>query len=244
LKRHLVIASSLAILLSLGLGFIFSRVNFIPAASSAERNTTDQLLKMLFTIAGVIFAIIIVFFVYSLIFFRQKGGDESEGPPIRGNSGLEFSWTIIPLVIVLAIGAYGGVILNRMTQPGAPQSELQVGVTAFRYGWKFDYPAYQIESYQLYLPVGQRVHFEIQSLDVVHSFWVQEFGPKQDAVPGMTTDLRVTPDKTGDFFVQCSQLCGAGHTLMIAPVYVVSPADFQKWVQQQPKATPTPSATP
>jgi cytochrome c oxidase subunit 2 len=86
------------------------------------------------------------------------------------------------------------------------------------------------------LPVNQRVLFKIQSIDVVHSFWVQEFGPKQDAVPGLTTELRITPNTIGQYFVECSQLCGAGHTDMIAPVSVVTAQDFQTWVQQQPKS--------
>jgi cytochrome c oxidase subunit II len=235
LKKHLIIAASLAVVLSIGLGYLFYHLDFIPRASSAERTTIDQLLRTLFTIAAVFFSIIVVFFFYSLIFFRRKKGDDSEGAPIRGHSGLEFTWTIIPLAIVLVLGAYGGVVLNRMTQPGTPQTEMEVDVTAFRYGWKFDYPADKIQSYVLYLPVNQKIVFKIQSLDVVHSFWVQEFGPKQDAVPGLTTELRVTPDKVGQYFVECSQLCGAGHTNMIAPVSVVSPADFQSWAQAQPK---------
>jgi cytochrome c oxidase subunit 2 len=235
LKRHLIIAASIAVILSIGLGYLFYHLDFIPRPSSAERTTIDQLLQTLFTIAAVFFSVILVFFLYSLFFFRQKKGDNSEGPPIRGNSGLEFTWTIIPLVIVLVLGAYGGVVLNRMTEPGTPQTEMEVDVTAFRYGWKFDYPVYKIQSVALYLPVNQKVLFKIQSLDVVHSFWVQEFGPKQDAVPGMTTELRVTPDKIGQYLVQCSQLCGEGHTNMIAPVSVVTAGDFQTWVQAQPK---------
>jgi cytochrome c oxidase subunit II len=235
LKKHLIIAATLAAVLSLGLGFLFSRLDFIPGPASAERQTIDQLLQILFTIAAVFFSVIIVFFFYSLLVFRRKPGDRSEGPALRGNSGLEFAWTIIPLVIVLVLGSYGGVVLNRMTQPGPPQTEMEVDVTAFRFGWKFTYPADQVQSFQLYLPVNQKIVFKINSLDVVHSFWVQELGPKQDAVPGMTTELRITPTKIGDYFVECSQLCGWGHSNMIAPCYVVSAADFQKWIQQQPK---------
>ncbi len=235
MKKHLIIAGALAALFSVGLGFLFSRVDLIPGPASVERQTIDQLLQTLFTIAAVFFSVIVVFFFYSLIVFRRREGDRSEGPGIRGNSGLEFAWTIIPLVIVLVLGAYGGVVLNRMTQPGPPGTEMEVDVTAFRFGWKFDYPADKVQSYQLYLPVNQKIYFKINSLDVVHSFWVQELGPKQDAVPGITTELRLTADKIGDYFVECSQLCGYGHSDMIAPVYVVSTADFQKWIQQQPK---------
>jgi cytochrome c oxidase subunit II len=235
LKNHLAIAGSIAVILAVGLGYLFYHVDFIPRSFSSERTSIDNLLQTLFTIAAVFFSIIITFLFYSLIFFRQKKGDNSDGPPLRGNSGLELSWTIVPLVIVLILGTYGGILLNRMTEPGPPQSEMEVNVTAFRFGWKFAYPAYQVQSNELYLPVNQKVVFKIQSLDVVHSFWVQEFGPKQDAVPGITTELRITPNTKGRYFVECSQLCGYGHTDMIASVYVISPADFQTWLQAQPK---------
>jgi heme/copper-type cytochrome/quinol oxidase subunit 2 len=132
-----------------------------------------------------------------------------------------------------------------MTAPGPPQTEMEIDVLAFRFGWQFTYPGYNLTSYELHVPVNQRILIKLQSKDVVHSFWVQEWGPKQDAVPGMTTQVRYTPTKIGQYTVQCSQLCGEGHTYMTAPAFVTSPEDFQIWIQQQqPKPTSTPSPTP
>ncbi len=123
------------------------------------------------------------------------------------------------------------------------QPELIVNVTAQRFVWSFSYPQYSINTtYQLEVPVNRRILFHIQALDVIHSFWVQAWGPKQDAVPGLSPDLRITPTKLGDFTVQCNQLCGFGHTNMQAPVSVVSEADFNAWVQQQ--TGPTVTSTP
>ena len=129
--------------------------------------------------------------------------------------------------------------------PGTPAPELVVNVTAARFIWKFDYPDYGISSYVLEVPVDQRIRFNLQSLDVIHSFWVQQWGPKQDAVPGLTTELQITPTVIGQFLVQCSQLCGYGHTGMTAPVRVVSASDFNVWVKQQSSsssAAPLPGA--
>jgi cytochrome c oxidase subunit 2 len=247
--HHLLIMCLVLLLLSGGLAYLFLHIDFIPHPASTERGMIDAFVKLLFGIAAVFFVVVITVFAYSLLFFRRRRGDNTDGAPIRGNAALEVVWTLIPLVVVVALGTYGAFVLNKMTVPppvsDTAQSELQVNVLAFRFGWQFTYPSYDITSFELELPVNQPVLFQIQSKDVVHSFWVQEFGPKQDAVPGLTTELRVNPTEIGDFQVRCSQLCGYGHTLMVAPVHVVSASDFQSWVQQQQKSqTPTPSPTP
>ncbi len=90
--------------------------------------------------------------------------------------------------------------------------------------------------------------FKIRSLDVVHSFFVPEFSEKIDAVPGITTTLRVTPTRVGTYPAECTELCGAGHSLMRATVYVVPPATFQSWLSSRsanaapPIGVPPPSA--
>ena len=116
-----------------------------------------------------------------------------------------------------------------LTGLGLRRSELEVRVLAFRFGWQFTYPQYNNhQSFQLGLEVNRRTVFYIQSRDVVHSFWIPEFGPKMDAVPGLTTVLRYTPDKTGLFSVQCAELCGIGHSVMVAPARVMSSGDFRE----------------
>ncbi len=243
MKKHLVTVSVIAAVLSAGLAYLSMNTDLIPYPASVERESIDNFVKILFAIASIFFAIIIVVFVYSLLFFRARQGETSDGRPIKGYSPLERAWTLIPLIIVLVLAAFGGIVLNNITQAGAPGSELEIQVTAQRFSWQFSYPVYNITSYELHAPVDQRLHFVMQSKDVVHSFWVQEWGPKQDLVPGMTTEVRYTPSKIGQFLVQCSQLCGYGHTYMTAPVFVTSSPDFQSWVQQQQKASPTPSST-
>ena len=241
-RGHLIAMSIVAAVLSAVLFYVFFRTDIIPLAASRERGYIDTFLRVMFAIAGVFFAIIVTVYGYSLIFFRRQRADA--GTPARGNSALELTWTVVPLVIVIGLSAFGGIVLAKMGQT-APETELQVNVTAFRFGWLFAYPQYDnVTSAALEMPVDRRVHFIIQSKDVVHSFWIQELGPKQDAVPGLTTELYITPNKIGDYIVQCSQLCGYGHTYMTAPAHVVSSANFTTWISQQPKPTPTPTPTP
>lgn len=267
--HHLLIMCLIMAVLSGSLAYLFLHVNFIPNPASVERGLIDTFVKLLLAIAGVFFGVIITVFAYALIFFRRRVGDEGYGPPIKAFLPLEMTWTLIPLVIVIALSVHGAIVLDEMTAAGAgyrinqtvfslgaivrsemtvqapTQTEIVVNVTASRFAWQFEYPDYGIQSYELELPVNRRVLFRIQSKDVIHSFWVQEWGPKQDAVPGMTTELRITPTKTGDYEVRCSQLCGDGHTYMTAPVHVVSSDDFDTWVkqQQQPKGAAQMNAT-
>ena len=242
--QHLLAMCLAILVIAGGLTYFFLHVDLIPNPFSIERGYIDNFVKILFSIASVFFSVVIVVLAYSLFFFRRRQDDNTDGPLIRGNSPLERAWTIIPLVIVVALSVYGAVVLDRMTAPGPPQTELEIDVLAFRFGWQFTYPDYNVTAYELHVPVNQRILVKLQSKDVVHSFWVQQWGPKQDAVPGITTQIRYTPTEIGQFTVQCSQLCGYGHSFMTAPAFVTSAGDFQSWIQQQQKASPAPSASP
>ena len=243
MRKRIIPFILLAALLSAGAVFFLLRVYEIPGAASVQRGYMDPALKILISIAAVVFIWVVTALAYVVIFHRRKRGDNSDGPPVLGNQRLETIWTVIPLLVVIGVSIYGGVVLQDVTR--APTANvLNVDVTAFRWGWKFSYPDYGVTSLYLELEVNRPVELHMVSLDVVHAFWVQEFGPKQDIVPGMTTQLDLTPDKIGQYTVMCDQLCGAGHTDMTAPVYVVSTGDFQAWVtQHQTPSTTTPTTT-
>jgi cytochrome c oxidase subunit 2 len=252
-----------------GLVYLFLNVDFIPNPASIERNLIDGFVRYLFAIAGFFFGVIFTVFIYALLFFRRRKGDESDARPIRGKVALELTWSIIPLIIVVVLAIYGAKILDEMDAsnpeygtaksiyslgafvPGTTAAadtstkELPVKVRARRFVWLFGYPDQGIDStYELVVPVDRRIALQIESEDVIHSFWVQEWGPKQDAVPGLSPVLRVTPTKIGRYTVECSQLCGFGHTNMTAPARVVSAEDFDKWVEQQSSARGTSSPPP
>jgi cytochrome c oxidase subunit 2 len=263
-KRHPALALVLVIVvLAAGLVYLFLNVDFIPDAGARERELIDGLVRIQLAIGSVIFVTILLLLAYAVIFFRRRPGDDSDAQPIRGHAALEIAWTIIPLIIVVALSIHGANVLDEMgasepalhahgqndTQtyyslgafvPGeagssaGSEGELVIDVTASRYLWAFAYPQYGIEAvYELRVPVDRRIVLNLHSTDVIHSFYVREWGPKQDAVPGLSPVLRITPTQIGEYKVECSQLCGAGHTAMTAPVRVVSDADFASWIQQQ-----------
>jgi cytochrome c oxidase subunit 2 len=116
--------------------------------------------------------------------------------------------------------------------------EMTVGVTGQQFEWTFSYPAYHdasgqpIVAYQLYVPVNRPIDFEIHAVDVIHTFWVPAFRLQEDAVPGITTGFRATPDRIGSYPIICNQLCGYGHSTMRTTLHIVSVAAFNTWLSQ------------
>jgi cytochrome c oxidase subunit 2 len=189
----------------------------------------------------VIFAIVSAVLAYVILKFRRQPDDDSDGPPIHGNTTLEITWTAIPTVLVIAIAIVSAIVLARDDRVG--KNPLIVDVTAQQFAWSFKYPgANGPSSGILRLPIGRTVKLRIRAIDVLHSFWVPEFGQKQDAVPGLTTHLKITPTKTGTFPVICTELCGLGHAVMRSQAIVMQPAAFRKWLAQAKKGISGPGA--
>ncbi len=125
---------------------------------------------------------------------------------------------------------------------------MTVNVTARQFAFEFSYPgassAGTIVTPELYMPEGRPVVFKIRSYDVIHSFFVPNFSEKIDAVPGIATTLRVTANRLGVYPVECTELCGAGHSLMRSSVHVVTPSAFETWLKAQKPNAPPPIGTP
>lgn len=235
-RRHFIIVSVLvAIVAALSIVGLWAVPKFPQASTQAL--ISDQLFNLHLAVIGFLFALVMVFMLYSLFVFRRKAGEDGDGDHFEGNTKLEITWTVLPLITVLAFGVIGAVTLQDVT--AAQEDEMTVNVTAFSFGWQFDYPDLGVEKATvLNLPVGQPVLFKLRSLDqdVIHDFYVPEFRVKQDLVPGVPTQLRVTPNVEGAYKVRCNELCGTGHTNMLAAVNVVSRADFDAWVAEQKAA--------
>jgi cytochrome c oxidase subunit 2 len=205
-------------------------VGLMPIEASAQSIPIDWLFDLEIKLIAFFFAVVMVPLVYSLVVFRRKDGDESDAAHIEGHTGLEITWTAIPLVIVIALGIVGADNL-RQVRVVDPQA-LELKVVAFQWGWRFEYPE-GFTSNQLYLPVAKQVVLKMQSQDVLHSFWVPEFRVKQDIVPGRVEEYRITPTKIGEYKVRCAEICGTSHAYMEAPVIVVSQANYAAWIAEQ-----------
>ncbi|MBI2918635.1 MAG: cytochrome c oxidase subunit II [Chloroflexi bacterium] len=234
MRKHWIAVIALTIVGAALLALLFLKVPLVPAQAAKQAAQIDTLLTVQLALGGAIFALVMVFLVYSVIAFRRRPGDTDDGPPTEGNAALETVWTIIPLALVLSLATYGGIVLRDMLRP-PPGQELVVKVNAMQFAWLFEYPQYGFTSPQLRMPVDQPVLLRLASRDVIHSFWVPEFRVKMDAVPGMEKHLRITPTVIGNYQVQCAELCGLLHWAMRAPVSVVDGAAFQQWIAEQRK---------
>ena len=227
------------------LTIVISVVMLIPdwngTQASAEADNIDTLLDVMIVLSSFVFAIVLVMLGYCVIAFRAKPGDESDGKPVHGNTKLEIAWTVIPTIIVLFGAAYSWIVLDDIEAKA--DNRMPVDVTAQQFKWTFEYPDEGVTSDEFHVPVDRQLELNLTALDVLHSFWVQEWRLKRDLVPiaeGNPTDVDnqmvVTPDEEGTFQVICTELCGLGHATMRAEVVVESQEEFDQWIAEQQAA--------
>jgi cytochrome c oxidase subunit 2 len=231
--RHFIVAALLVAILSVGSYFLLTNIELMPEQASLQAIPIDDLFRLDFIAIAILFSLIVGLMVYSIIVFRRRKGDDSDGPHIEGNTRLEVVWTLVPLLFVLFLAYYGSAVLGKTM--AADPKPLRVEVIGSQWSWRFEYPDYGIISTDLILPVNKQALLILSSTDVIHSFWVPEFRVKQDLLPGegFERELRITPIETGDYKVRCAELCGKNHYAMLAPVKVLSQAEFDAWVQSQ-----------
>jgi cytochrome c oxidase subunit II len=225
----------------IGLGVIASLIgiaitlwiDWFPAEGSTAASQIDTLYDVLLICSVPVFVLVMTIVIYCVVKFRARPGDMRDGPPIHGNTRLEVIWVTIPFIMVTALAIYGWVVLDDIEakQP----NEMVVKVEGRQFAWTFTYPEQKVQSTQLWLPKDQPVEFKVNTDDVLHDFWVPAFRLKTDAVPGLTTTIRVTPDRFGRYNVVCAELCGLGHSTMRAEVHVVRQAEFTDWLGKQEK---------
>ena len=229
--KHMINVIVLIAVVTIVMAALLGAVNLLPVQASAEGAVIDWLFGMHIQVIAFLFALVMVFMLYSVIVFRRKPGETGDGVYTHGNTTLEIVWTIMPLAIVLYFGYLGAITLTDITSPGP--DELVVEVSSLQWSWRFDYPEAGISSTTLNLPKNRTTLLKLTSNDVIHSFWVPEFRVKQDAVPGMVKELRITPVEQGAYKVRCAELCGLNHAYMLADVNVMTDEDFENWLTQQ-----------
>jgi cytochrome c oxidase subunit II len=200
-------------------------------AASVQGAQIDLLFGVALGVSTTIFVIVEGTLVYSIVRFGREPGDESDGPPIRGNTALEVIWTAIPAGIVVFLAIYSYHILTQIDklQPGA----LTVEVRAQQYAWQFYYPDAGITSSELHIPLNRQVQLKLRSNDVIHSLWIPKFRLKEDVLPDRVTETLLTATEMGTYPIVCAELCGASHALMRSNVVVQSAADYQNWLAGQ-----------
>lgn len=226
--------AALAVLASIVGVAISYAIDWFPTQASTAAGDVDLLYDVLLYVSVPIFVGVMTVVVYSVIRFRARPGDMGDGEPIHGSARLEVIWVIAPFLIVSALSAYAWVVLD--DNEDAKADEMVIKVQGQQFAWHFEYPGPDgkpVKTDDLVLAKDRPVKFDITAADVIHSFFVPAFRLKSDAVPGITTTFRVTPNKEGTYPIVCAELCGIGHSTMRQFVKIVPQEEFASWLERE-----------
>ena len=264
-RKRIVRLSVLAIAnLAVSLWMGQQAYTWMPPQASAESILVDKLFSFMTAVGTFIFIGVVGTVLYSVLFQRAAKYDESDGPPIEGNTKLEIIWTALPILLVIWIGVVsyptydemsilGAIAPKAMTTPktvpGEPQKQVDSGreavlnappieVISRQWAWEFHYPQANVSSTELHLPVDKRARFKLISEDVLHGFYVPAFRVKQDIVPGKAIDFSFTPIKTGRYRLRDSEFSGTYFAANQTNVVVESEEDYQQWLETAAATTP------
>jgi cytochrome c oxidase subunit II len=234
---NLLICSIAIMILSALAGCSGSPSVFLPASSSARQ--IYNLILLVFGIIAVAFVVVEGLLIYASVHFRGKTG-EPPPPQSEGNRRFEMIWTSLIALVLLAIFIVSlTVLFNVSSQPvsageSTANQTIHVQVIGHQWWWEFVYPDYQFTTAnELHAPVNTNIYLDIESIDVIHSYWVPQLGGKMDAIPGKTNHTWFLADAIATYQGECSEYCGAEHAYMRFDVVVESAEDFKSWVQNQ-----------
>ena len=200
-------------------------------ATPQARDSFD-LLAFVFWAALAVFVLVEGVMVYALIRFRRRKGD---GIPrqTHGNTSLEIAWTIAPTILIAVVAALTFRTMFVLAQPPADNA-LQVRAIGHQWWFEIRYPDHGVvTANEIHVPVGRDTVFQLESVDVIHSFWVPQLHGKRDMVPGRVTSITIHPEETGIYLGQCAEFCGIAHANMRFKVVVDTPEDFDAWVANE-----------
>src|SRR5579864_1570362 len=221
-----------------------------PASDGAEQ--ISQLFWFTLVLAAIVFILVEGLLIYSSLRFRRRTPlPLTEPPQIHGNTRLEVMWATVPALILIGLFGITVTRLGEIDQIPTDPKVMHISVTGQQFSWTFEYGSSGIKTTNdLHLPVGQKIVFDVTSVDVIHAFWVPDLFGQIDANPGRINHITYTANQVGEFRGVCAMLCGAGHSGMLFRVTTQQPGDFQTWLQQQqsgaaaPAPIPNPAASP
>ncbi len=216
----------------------------LPPNYSTQGETIDLLFWIILVITGIAFVLVEFGIIWFIFKYRRREGRKAHYT--HGSQRLEVIWTAVPAVVILVLGVYSGRVWASIKSPDSfPQGALTVGVMAKQFEWNVTYPGvdrvlrtdddFTVRN-QFHFPAGEPIVVELESEDVLHSFFIPELRVKQDAVPGMMIPIWFDATEPGEFQIGCAELCGSGHYRMRASVTVHTPEDFRAWYTEQTAA--------
>jgi cytochrome c oxidase subunit 2 len=202
---------------------------------------------------------IAVFGVMFYAMFKHRKSKGAVSANFHESTKVELAWTLIPAVVIFAIGVRATFTLADMYN--VDNADMTVEITGYQWRWRYRYineadPDAEVDYFSslstsrdeinnrlaknenyllevdqpLVLPVGQKVRFVLTAADVIHSWWVPELAVKKDAIPGMANEAWTVINEPGTYRGQCTELCGRDHGFMPVVVEAVSQAEFDEWL--------------
>jgi cytochrome c oxidase subunit II len=210
---------------------------FAPVSTPAE--SIFGLSVFVFSTMAGIFVVVFALLVYAVVRFRSQSSSNTEPAQIYGSTQVELAWTVIPVLIVVALFLAATRVILAVQNAPHPPGALDVTVIGHQYWWEYRYPGLNIvTANELHVPVSDPGHATptfliLLSADTDHSFWVPRLGGKTDLIPNHPNRMWIDPHETGLFLGQCAQYCGTQHAKMLLRVYVQSREEFERWVHEQ-----------
>jgi cytochrome c oxidase subunit 2 len=243
--KRLTLATALILLITLLLtGCATSAPGNALVTAGPVAEMEAVLYNLIFWIAVGVFVVVEAILISTVIRFRRRKND---GIPaqIHGSTGLEIGWTIVPFVILAFIAVPTLSTITTATAAPTGPDVVHVKAIGHQWWWEFQYPDLGIvTSDELHIPVGQKIALQVESADVIHSFWVPKLGGKVQAIPNQHNTSWIEADQPGNYQAQCYQLCGISHANMRFIVVAESKDAFAAWSKNQiaPAVTPVSAA--
>ena len=226
-------------LLAALVGLVSGCSDGMPDAATRQGRDIESLYVIILIMAIVVFVAVDGAILYAVLRYRRRPGDETLPPQVHGNNLLELVWFLIPVGIVIALFAMSVRTLNRVDAQEVDPT-VTVEVTGFQWQWSFKYPAedFTVQGSldkipEMVLPVNEPIRIQLEALDVIHSFYVQEFNYKKDLIPGQINRFDMFPERTGTFGAQCAEFCGLLHNKMTFTVRVAERPEYERWVAER-----------
>lgn len=212
---------------------------FAPASTPA--NSIFGLSLFVLAVTGAVFLVVFALLLYSVLKFKKKRDDDDgrEPPQVYGSNQIELAWTVIPVLIVVALFMATARVIASVQKTGEPDHAIEVAAIGHQFWWEYRYPALGVvTANELHVPVSDTsnptpTYITLLSADTDHSFWVPRLAGKTDLIPNHPNRMWIDPHETGVYLGQCAQYCGTQHAKMLLRVYVQSRQDFDRWAQQQ-----------
>jgi len=214
-----------------------SPTNIFSPASTPARSIFDLSLFILM-VTGAIFVVVFCLLTYAVVKFRARA-EGREPPQVYGSNQVELAWTIIPILIVIALFMAAARVIASTQFSAPPPNSLAVIAIGHQFWWEYRYPELGVvTANELHVPVSDPAHptptfITLLSADTDHSFWVPRLAGKTDLIPNHPNHMWIDPNETGLFLGQCAQYCGVQHAKMLLRVYVQPRSEFDQWIRAQ-----------